>query len=359
MYIGYARELGALVAALGGLDGLVFTAGIGEHAPEIRRRVCEKSAWLGLVLDTTANEQGAERISAEASRVPVWAIPTDEERTIARQTIKVLRMHGADLVPPDLALRFVLSIRRINHDRMLSRPFGSRKGLVLGIPTSTRSPTDVHWGSGPGAELAITYLNSNAKPYVELLAKKREAAIFLPCDVMVPEQRDTVFHEMERTWEMPRSRASRHRSRIEVPDLLPTSQIGLIRRAHLPPQFTTHAGRGLHIHRLYSRSMQWRSTTEYRVCRRSSHGKDYESGQLCTLRQAARNRGPAPCPGEVLLVADFVLMHPENALWMKTYHVYANIDTEPPRFLQHEKWWGSPVLMNADEMQCIVSITCS
>ena len=63
-------------------------------AYRIRRRVCEKSAWLGLVLDTTANEQGAERISAEASRVSIWAIPTDEERTIARQTIKVLRMRA-------------------------------------------------------------------------------------------------------------------------------------------------------------------------------------------------------------------------------------------------------------------------
>ena len=85
------RELGALTAALGGLDALVFTAGIGEHAPEIRRRVCEKASWLGLVLDTSANEQGAERISAEASRVSIWRIPTDEERTIARQTIAVLK----------------------------------------------------------------------------------------------------------------------------------------------------------------------------------------------------------------------------------------------------------------------------
>jgi acetate kinase len=90
------RELGALAAALGGLDGLVFTAGIGEHAPEIRRRVCEKCAWLGLVLDPTANAKGAERISAEASHISIWAIPTDEERTIVRQTIKVLQMRGED-----------------------------------------------------------------------------------------------------------------------------------------------------------------------------------------------------------------------------------------------------------------------
>ena len=54
------------------------------------------------------------------------------------------------------------------------------------------------------------------------------------------------------------------------------------------------------------------------------------------------------------LVANFELMHPDNALWKKTYHVYANIDTEPPRFLEFEKWWGCPVLTNADEMQYIV-----
>jgi acetate kinase len=85
------RELGALAGVLGGLDGLVFTAGIGEHAPEIRRRVCEKSAWLGVVLDPAANEAGEERISAETSRVWVRTIPTDEERTIVRQTLAVLR----------------------------------------------------------------------------------------------------------------------------------------------------------------------------------------------------------------------------------------------------------------------------
>jgi acetate kinase len=89
-----ARELGSLVAALGGLDGLVFTAGIGEHSPEIRRRVCELSRWLGLILDPAANERGGECISAAESRVSVWVLPTDEERMIARQTIEVLQMGG-------------------------------------------------------------------------------------------------------------------------------------------------------------------------------------------------------------------------------------------------------------------------
>ncbi len=90
-----ARELGALVATLGGLDGLVFTAGIGEHAPEIRRLVCERSRWLGITLDPGANERGDGCVSAAASRVSVWAIPTDEERMIVRHTVEALGIQGA------------------------------------------------------------------------------------------------------------------------------------------------------------------------------------------------------------------------------------------------------------------------
>jgi len=90
-----ARELGALAATLGGLDGLVFTAGIGEHSPEIRRRVCDRSRWLGIVLDAAANDGGGACISAANSAVSVWVIPTDEERMIARQTVEVLRPHGS------------------------------------------------------------------------------------------------------------------------------------------------------------------------------------------------------------------------------------------------------------------------
>jgi acetate kinase len=86
-----ARELAALAATLGGLDGIVFTAGIGEHAPEIRRRVCERAAWLGVTLDEAANQAGGPRISAPGSRVAVWVIPTDEEAMIARHTLDVVR----------------------------------------------------------------------------------------------------------------------------------------------------------------------------------------------------------------------------------------------------------------------------
>jgi len=85
------RELGALAAALGGLDGLVFTAGIGERSPEIRARVCARAAWLGIELDDKANRSGGPRISTSASKIAVYAIPTDEELMIARHTLAVLR----------------------------------------------------------------------------------------------------------------------------------------------------------------------------------------------------------------------------------------------------------------------------
>ena len=85
------RELGSLAAALGGLDALVFTAGIGENAAAIRERVCRDAAWLGLTLDPGANAQGGPLISAPDSRVRAWVIPTDEELMIARHTLRVLQ----------------------------------------------------------------------------------------------------------------------------------------------------------------------------------------------------------------------------------------------------------------------------
>jgi acetate kinase len=81
-----AKETGALAAVLGGLDGLVFTAGIGENSAEIRRRVCESASWLGVELDAEANAGGGPLISAQQSKVSVWVIPTNEELMIARHT---------------------------------------------------------------------------------------------------------------------------------------------------------------------------------------------------------------------------------------------------------------------------------
>ena len=84
------RELGSLAAALGGLDAIVFTAGIGENAPVIRSRVCRDAAWLGVELDARANEQGGPRISTAGSRVSAWTIPTNEELMIARHTRRLV-----------------------------------------------------------------------------------------------------------------------------------------------------------------------------------------------------------------------------------------------------------------------------
>jgi acetate kinase len=84
------RELGSLTAALGGLDALVFTAGIGEHAAEIRARVCRDAHWLGIVLDESANVCHRLRISATQSAVAVFVIPTDENLMIARHARDLL-----------------------------------------------------------------------------------------------------------------------------------------------------------------------------------------------------------------------------------------------------------------------------
>jgi acetate kinase len=84
------RELGSLAAALGGLDTIVFTAGIGENAPGIRSRVCRDAAWLGVEIDEAANAAGQGCISAGSSRVAVWVIPTNEELIIARHTRRLL-----------------------------------------------------------------------------------------------------------------------------------------------------------------------------------------------------------------------------------------------------------------------------
>ncbi len=84
------RELGSLAAALGGLDALVFTGGVGENAPVIRARVAEAAHWLGLRLDATANDEGQLKISPADSPVAAWVIPTNEELMIATHTRDIL-----------------------------------------------------------------------------------------------------------------------------------------------------------------------------------------------------------------------------------------------------------------------------
>jgi acetate kinase len=90
-----AKEIGALAAVLGGIDGLVFTAGIGENSAEIRRRLCEAAAWLGVEVDNEANDRRGPRISRPGSRVSAWVIPTNEELMIARHTGVLLGLVAA------------------------------------------------------------------------------------------------------------------------------------------------------------------------------------------------------------------------------------------------------------------------
>jgi acetate kinase len=86
-----AAEIAALGSALGGLDALVFTAGIGERSPEIRRRIAARCRWVGVELDPAANERNGPRITTAASPVSAWVIPTDEELVIAGQALGLAR----------------------------------------------------------------------------------------------------------------------------------------------------------------------------------------------------------------------------------------------------------------------------
>lgn len=84
------KQIGSLAAVLGGIDGLVFTAGIGENSAEIRRRICRGSTWLGIELDDNANERRGLRISLQSSKVSAWVIPTNEELMIAQHAGRLL-----------------------------------------------------------------------------------------------------------------------------------------------------------------------------------------------------------------------------------------------------------------------------
>jgi acetate kinase len=86
-----ARTAGAQAVSMGGIDGMVFTAGIGEHSVPVRARVLERLAWLGFELDPAANARGEGRITSVNSRLAAFVIPTDEERVIARETMALIK----------------------------------------------------------------------------------------------------------------------------------------------------------------------------------------------------------------------------------------------------------------------------
>jgi acetate kinase len=85
------REVAAMAACMGGIDGLVFTAGIGEGSPAIRERICQGCEWLGVDLDPIANRRGEGCITTRTSATSAWVIPTNEEQMIARHTVDALK----------------------------------------------------------------------------------------------------------------------------------------------------------------------------------------------------------------------------------------------------------------------------
>jgi acetate kinase len=91
------REIGSLSAALGGIDALVFTAGIGENSAVIRRRVCDALGWLGVAVEPAANDRGRGCVSPAGRSPSVWVLPTDEERVIAAATLAMIRRGEGDL----------------------------------------------------------------------------------------------------------------------------------------------------------------------------------------------------------------------------------------------------------------------
>jgi acetate kinase len=89
-----ARQMAALVVSLGGVDGIVFTAGIGERAPAVRAQICARLAWLGVELDPAANAANATVISRTGARVEVRVIPTDEDTMVARHVQRLVCASG-------------------------------------------------------------------------------------------------------------------------------------------------------------------------------------------------------------------------------------------------------------------------
>jgi acetate kinase len=85
-----SQGLGAMAAAMGGVGGIVFTAGVGENSPEIRAAICRAAEWMGVELDEGANKAGGPRISTADSAVSAWVIPTEDEKMMALHTLALI-----------------------------------------------------------------------------------------------------------------------------------------------------------------------------------------------------------------------------------------------------------------------------
>ena len=182
---------GMLAAAMGGIDGFVFTAGIGENAPSIREAVAQRLAWLGLELSSQANGKNELKISRKRSRVGCYVIPTDEELMIAEHALDALRAHDTAAARGETSMIDLASLAVLK----------GKKALVTGIANDQ----SIAWGCAKafhafGADLAITYRNEKTKRYVDPLAKQVDASIYLPLDVQKPGELDSVFEAIKKKW---------------------------------------------------------------------------------------------------------------------------------------------------------------
>jgi acetate kinase len=152
-----ARELGSLAAALGGLDAVVFTGGIGENAAAIRERVCRDAAWLGVELDPGANASAGPRITTERSRVSAWVVRADEELTIARQTRRALGERPAQ------ERTTVTAKRPILQGTGALSAFGEARSTVPGAPLAPEElrRMDAFWRACNYLAAGMIYLQDN------------------------------------------------------------------------------------------------------------------------------------------------------------------------------------------------------
>jgi xylulose-5-phosphate/fructose-6-phosphate phosphoketolase len=152
------RELGSLAAALGGVDAIVFTGGIGENAGQVRERICRDAAWLGVALDADANAAGGPRISTAASRVAAWVIPTDEELVMARHAQRVLA--EADTMEEHMSGS--KTVARLEGAAQISE-FGPARATVRGAPLAKEelAQLDAFWRACNYVALGMIYLRDN------------------------------------------------------------------------------------------------------------------------------------------------------------------------------------------------------
>ena len=159
------RELGSLVAALGGLDALVFTGGIGENAAVVRERVCRGAAWLGVELDPAANAAGGPRLARGGSRVSAWVVHADEEQVIARHA-RALAEHHTRALAARQALHdggHVKDTTQGPEARDELSPFGKAKSTVEGAPLAPEEVRrlDAFWRACNYLALGMIYLREN------------------------------------------------------------------------------------------------------------------------------------------------------------------------------------------------------